>query len=157
MLPFNDTETHFLVLARKIIKAVNMKMPLREKLQVFRHNSIGWYTEEIWTFFIIGAKSAMKLNIKKCKIMRFHRVRLPTGKLYQINNEEMVAVDKINDLNIIFDIILSFVDSVLDYCSTIWSSCYQFVLERSIESCINYYDSLHLNWICHVILNTLRA
>lgn len=50
----------------------------------------------------------MKLNVDKCKIIKFYRVRSPINQLYTLGNKSFVIVDMVNDLGVLFDRTLCF-------------------------------------------------
>lgn len=54
----------------------------------------------------------LQLNVSKCQIMRFYRVKNPIFFDYSINNMSLVSVSEINDLGIWFDTKLNFIKHI---------------------------------------------
>ena len=54
----------------------------------------------------------LKLNISKCKVMSFYRIKSHVNNNYHINNINLERTDSCKDLGVIFDRELSFIDHV---------------------------------------------
>lgn len=54
----------------------------------------------------------LTLNIKKCQIMSFFRIKNPIKYSYTLNNHSLLSVSEIRDLGITFDTKLSFINHI---------------------------------------------
>lgn len=68
--------------------------------------------ENLNNFFKWCSSNKLQLNINKCQVMRFHKIKLPIMYNYSLCNVDLISVIEILDLGIIFDQKLCFVSHI---------------------------------------------
>ena len=108
--------------------------------------------------------TGMELNVRKCKVIKFHQTRANTNFVYQINGNPLECVDQIRDLGVLFCSSLDFsshidISRVLRMLGFIKRCTKQFVDINAIKTLYFAYVRTHLeyassvwspNYACHI-------